>query len=134
MEPHWNALRHSIRKRPLPADWYPPIHVGDKVIAVEGKGLFEVKQIVNGEDCADLVREVCGQEDPAGASIQTNQKVCMGVFLATGLASCIPLLTLQRERSKVDILCNDCEGKSRTFFHHLGLECGKCGGFNTSRI
>lgn len=35
---------------------------------------------------------------------------------------------------KVRILCNDCHAKTKTNFHVLGLKCGSCLGYNTSRI
>lgn len=34
----------------------------------------------------------------------------------------------------VDVLCNECEQKSQTKFHILGLKCSKCGDYNTRRI
>lgn len=34
----------------------------------------------------------------------------------------------------VQILCNDCHGKTMTNFHVIGLKCHECGGYNTRRI
>jgi RING finger/CHY zinc finger protein 1 len=33
----------------------------------------------------------------------------------------------------VKILCNDCCESSENLFHVVGIECGKCGSFNTKR-
>ena len=35
--------------------------------------------------------------------------------------------------SDIDILCYDCDKKSTTLFHFLGLKCKLCGSFNTSK-
>jgi len=34
----------------------------------------------------------------------------------------------------VSILCRDCHEESKVVFHVLGLKCGSCGGYNTTRI
>ena len=34
---------------------------------------------------------------------------------------------------EVEIVCNDCEGYCRAFFHFLGMQCDICGSYNTSR-
>lgn len=39
-----------------------------------------------------------------------------------------------RRDDTVEIMCFDCEHRGHTPFHFLGLECGSCGGFNTSKI
>ena len=40
----------------------------------------------------------------------------------------------ESEIKGVVISCNDCEQRSVTPFHYLGLECQNCRGFNTTRI
>lgn len=39
-----------------------------------------------------------------------------------------------RRDNTVDITCYDCEQRSTTAFHFLGLECRCCGGFNTGKM
>lgn len=34
----------------------------------------------------------------------------------------------------VNILCRDCHEESKAIFHVVGLKCGGCGGYNTTRI
>lgn len=34
----------------------------------------------------------------------------------------------------VNILCRDCHEESKVVFHVIGLKCGGCGGYNTTRI
>ena len=38
------------------------------------------------------------------------------------------------ENTTVEITCCDCNEKSETRFHFLGLKCGKCSSYNTSEI
>lgn len=38
------------------------------------------------------------------------------------------------EMKRVHIKCNDCEQKSKPYFHHVGLKCEKCGSYNTYKI
>jgi len=35
---------------------------------------------------------------------------------------------------RVRIQCNDCGEKMGTVFHILGLKCGSCGSYNTTKI
>ena len=38
------------------------------------------------------------------------------------------------ENIKAEISCNDCEFKGEVAFHPVGLKCGGCGGYNTTKI
>jgi ribosomal protein S27E len=31
------------------------------------------------------------------------------------------------------IKCNDCDFNDKVLYHHMGLKCGGCGGYNTIR-
>jgi hypothetical protein len=50
----------------------------------------------------------------------------------TFVPATFPLDMLRKERI-VDVFCHDCETKSKTSFHFLGLECRSCGSFNTAQ-
>jgi hypothetical protein len=55
-----------------------------------------------------------------------------------GLAQCptttVPAEILKAKERTVLVLCYDCDQRSHAPFHYLGMECGHCRGFNTSRM
>jgi hypothetical protein len=111
-QPYWATIRAAIAQQPLPADWYPPISVGDEVRTLTDE-LFLVKSI-NG--------------------FAEEERECVGTLVQSGEESSFPLSSLSKREFKVDYFCNDCTQRGRTNYHFFGLECIYCSGFNTARI
>ena len=111
-QPYWDRIRAAIAQQPLPADWYPPISVGDEV-RTSTEELFLVKSI------NDYPEE---------------ERACVGVLVESGIECSFPLSSLSKREFTVDYFCNDCTQRGRTNYHFFGLECVSCSGFNTARI
>lgn len=119
MSETWAELRYSIQQQPLGPTDLPPIQVGDVVDVTTDGGEFLVRLIE-----PDRVRPCSGSD------------VCHGVWTrADGqtMETHFPLRCL-RKKATVDIQCFDCEVRSQTLFHYIGLECQPCGSFNTTRL
>ena len=120
MKPYWESMRDAIRQQPL----IPIIHPGDEVISPDGP--FIVERMF------DLPTE------PG----QPKRNMSVGRLLAhmdtDGDGGDSPTLTFPTEvlkkEKRVPILCYDCESRSDAVFHYLGMECGHCSGYNTSRV
>ena len=111
MTNYWVQIKNSILLQPIPKNLFP-INSGDIVLSPYGK--FKINEkIIKYDNCfysGDLINWIL----PNGISTY-----------AILLESC-----LEKDLSK-EIYCNDCGSKSIQQFHFLGLECVKCGGFNT---
>ncbi len=125
MEQVWREIRLSVRQQPLPFHMFPP-KVGDTFRSTYG--LFKIESI---EDVP-----VLSAGEPTGQSSHMFKGSLIEWTLSDGSQ---PTATLQE--SAISTLnervmaawCNDCESKGQSVFHFLGLECVRCGGFNTSK-
>eukprot|EP01039_Chlorochromonas_danica_P010806 gene10805-12011_t len=104
----WQGIKRSISLQPIPHGFFP-LRVGDTVESPYGDFLL-TGQLPNGLWEGSLV----------GWKLATNR--CSKATLHESI--------LEKNRH-VEVLCFDCESKSVTDFHFLGLECKECGSFNT---
>lgn len=118
MSETWNDMRFSIQQQPLLPCHLPPIQTGDIVEIIASGGDFLVTSmnppsVLNdpgSQLCEGFMKFADGTEQPARFLLRELQK-----------------------KSLVNIQCIDCEERSQTKFHYIGLECLHCGGFNTTR-
>jgi len=121
----WENIRRSIALQPIPKNFFP-IRVGDLVESPYGP--FQVTERRTFSDCNGSAGS------PSGTKV-----LCEGVFPGWHLADGEPARAVLAEeilenQRKVRICCYDCEAKSTTKFHFLGLECPSCKGFNTCQL
>lgn len=120
MKSFWDSIRRSIALQPIPKKFFP-IKIGDVVDSPYGKFLvIEKRNIVD-------------------SSTGTFKTLCEGYIQEWTLANgSFPKATLDEDvldnHKIVKICCFDCEQKTTTKFHFLGLECQACNGYNTSQI
>ena len=139
VKPFWDAIRTSIQMQPLTSDILV-INVGDEVSSPFGNFLVEsIYDVPSGPAAADgdADRKQGGGHPTHTRQIMTS--MCRGRLVSWNLRDgtspqAIVRLSELRKDLKVAILCYDCEMKSKAAFHFLGLECGHCKGFNTTRI
>jgi hypothetical protein len=60
--------------------------------------------------------------------------VCHGISQPLGVPVTYTIDEVLLERRKIEIFCNDCEKRSRAFFHVYGVECTFCEGYNTCKV
>jgi hypothetical protein len=115
------------------------INVGDEVSSPFGNFLVEsIHDVPSGPvDDADLRKQQGGGHPTHTRQLVTS--MCSGRLVSWNLRGGSSVhatfrLSELRKDLKVAILCYDCEMKSKAAFHFLGLECGHCKGFNTTRI
>lgn len=119
MSATWAEMRYSIEQQPLGPAHLPPIQVGDTVDVITAGGEFLVRSIE-----PDRVNPCSGLDVCYGIWTQANGNTMEMNFL----------LRCLRKKSTVDVQCFDCEVRSQTLFHYIGLECQNCGSFNTTRL
>jgi hypothetical protein len=115
----WRIMRRAIAMQPIPRGFFP-INVGDTVDSKYGRFYVDKKYRCH---------------------LNPLLVLCEGYFMdwrypderppqyaGTGI---LPETELYNKRVK-EIYCYDCDERSNAEFHFLGLECGVCGGFNTS--
>ncbi len=123
MQSVWKNIRSSIALQPIPKGFFS-IQEGD------------VADSPYGDFVALSKREVY---DKASNDSNTRDKILWeGYFLnwqlcnGTRVRASLQESVLDKKRD-MKIWCFDCESKSVTQFHFLGLECKNCGGFNTTK-
>jgi RING finger and CHY zinc finger domain-containing protein 1 len=117
----WNRIRLSIQLQPISSSMLPPMQPGDVVESPYGRFLLHAKKMV--VDTNDL--------NPSNDQILwegelESWKLADGSHARAILAEDV---LIKKKYSK--IYCYDCEKKSETEFHFLGLECKHCQGYNT---
>lgn len=116
----WASIRQSIELQPLPRSMLP-IRPGDTVRSPYGPFVVREKRVV--------------QEQETGKSKTLCEGVLQGWSLADGRS--VPAVLdedVLDNRRLVRVGCFDCEQKTLTPFHFLGLECQACQGFNTAQL
>lgn len=114
MKPIWKSIKSSIRLQPIPSNFFP-VEIGEAVGSPYGKFLTSRKIIIQNPN---------GQEDVLWEGYLVNwNTISNSSVKATLNQSCLYKLS--------NIYCYDCEKKSTSTFHFLGLECVPCGSFNT---
>lgn len=104
----WLSIKRSIQLQPIPRGMFP-LRVGDTVKSPYGNFLLTNQQ-PHGMWKGRLV----------------DWKLTNNAITTATLHE-----SLLEKNRKVRVWCFDCESKSYTEFHFLGLECTCCGGFNT---
>lgn len=128
MRNFWENMRRSIAMQPIPRNFFP-IRVGDVVDSPYGPF-----QVTDRREVVDTDAGACGDgRNPA------TKVLCEGIFpgwqLAAGqVAHAVLDEAMLENTKKVRICCYDCEAKTVTKFHFLGLECQSCKGFNTCQM
>lgn len=115
LEAHWNFIREQIKLYPLPNDFLP-INPGDIVDSDYGKFLVKSISLVDG-----INKMYLGEFINWDVGKNFNKKKVFGSLNVSSIIKNI----------YKNIHCNDCGQKSVSKFHFYGLECGKCGSFNT---
>jgi RING finger/CHY zinc finger protein 1 len=129
MKSIWNEIRQSIIVQPLPLSLIK-IHIGE--IVSTSYGNFKVISFTQSERNDAEEDE---DQDEVG-----NLIMCQGELVDWILANGKPAKAsinideLKKQVMIKNILCYDCEKKSKSLFHFLGLECKFCGSFNTCQI
>lgn len=115
----WANIRRSIQLQPIPDNFFP-IQIGDVVESPFGQfKVVERRAVTSGNSetvlwFGFLLNWVLANKSPAEATLRED--------------------VLVKKQKKRLIWCYDCESKSSTDFHFLGLECKNCGGFNTCQL
>jgi len=128
MRNFWENMRRSIAMQPIPRNFFP-IRVGDVVDSPYGPF-----QVTDRREVVDTDAAACSDgRNPA------TKVLCEGIFpewqLAAGqVAHAVLDEAMLENTKKVRICCYDCEAKTVTKFHFLGLECQSCKGFNTCQM
>jgi len=116
----WANIRRSIAIQPIPNDFFP-IEIGDVVASPFGNfKTVERRIVVDGKK-----NEVVMWKGMLIGWVLANGNSTQATFAESSL--------VKKQRRKL-IWCYDCEKKTTTEFHFLGLECKSCGGFNTCQI
>lgn len=121
MAQFWNSIRRSIELQPIPRGFFP-IRVGDIVDSPYGKFLVTSKRTM-----------------PVSGERRQQEILCDGLLqdwkLSDGsYAKAVISEDKLTRNHTTKIVCYDCEKKSETPFHFLGLECKHCGGYNTCQM
>lgn len=117
MQSTWDEMRLSIMMQPMHPSFLAPIKEGDTVDTTDGDF---------------IVRKIHREEE---SKTNANDYWCDGELVVAD-QTLVPRRYLMRDLSKkisANIYCFDCEEKSTTIFHYVGLECKNCGSFNTTR-
>lgn len=113
MSSYWVKIRQQKRMLRLPPDFYP---ITEGSIVGSDFGRFRINSIQDGEmfsgEFVDWTLGRVGQKK-ANATLSKS--------------------SIKSELHYVQIYCNDCETIDLTQQHFVGLECVKCGSFNTQR-
>ena len=105
MSDHWNYLRNMIQEHPLEKGMIP---IKEGSIVSSNFGKFKINSIKDNRYKGEFI----------------DWKLKDGNY-SKGYLSSIG------EKIYILIYCNDCLKKSYTEYHHYGLECKHCYGFNT---
>lgn len=115
----WRSMRAAIALQPIPRGFFP-VNVGDTVESRHG--MFYVANKYRCQMNPRLV--LCEGYFPHWRFPDGRPPQYAGTAILRETELC-------NKRVK-EIYCYDCEERSNAEFHFLGLECGICGGFNTS--
>ena len=127
MRAYWDAIRSSIELQPISYELMA-INVGDEVSSPYGQ--FVVDRIV-----AAPRKSPCEHGDSSGPVSNLYHGRLIGWQLVNGQAATAALqLHCLKKDLMVTISCNDCEKRSTSSFHFLGMECRRCKGYNTARV
>lgn len=115
MTSFWETIRRSIELQPIPARFFP-IREGDLVDSPYGKFLVQRRRPLEGSDnkvmWEGLLHEwILSDGSYTKATLDDN--------------------VLVKNAKRVNVFCYDCEKRSVSDFHFVGLECGHCKGYNT---
>ncbi len=119
----WNNIRNSIALQPIPRGFFP-IKEGDVTTSPFGDFVLVRKRLVM--DCP--VDQQNNKDKIMWEGYFHNWQLSNGSVTKAFLQESV----LDKKRA-LQVWCFDCENKSTTQFHFLGLECKNCGGFNTTR-
>lgn len=125
MKVYWNAVRASIESQPLTSE-VMSINIGDQVSSPYG--FFIIDRIVEQVKVPDTCHPILSASDIYHGRL-IDWKMKDGKFPTAALQ-----LKCLKKDLQVTITCNDCEKRSHSNFHFLGMECGNCHGFNTAQI
>jgi hypothetical protein len=129
MQLFWENIRRSIAAQPIPKNFFP-IRVGDVVDSPYGPFQVTSRRLVN---C--MSNEDATPDTPIGSVTTLWEGFFPDWQLTVGQkAQAVLNENLLENHRKIKICCFDCEAKSVTNFHFLGLECQSCKGFNTAQI
>ena len=128
MRIYWDAIRSSIESQPMTSELIS-INVGDEVSSPYGQ--FVVDRIVASAPKASD----SDQADSLEGDSNLYHGRLTGWLLSSGkpAAAALQLCCLKKDL-KVTVSCNDCEKRSSSSFHFLGIECRHCRGYNTVRV
>jgi RING finger/CHY zinc finger protein 1 len=127
----WNEIRQSIIVQPLPLSLIK-IHIGE--IVCTSYGNFKVLSMTELDDEDDDDDEDEDQEAKKMPIMCEGELVDWVLANGKTAKASINIIELKKQVMIKNILCYDCEKKSKTSFHFLGLECKFCGSFNTCQI
>jgi hypothetical protein len=122
------AVTPPTSNRRIGGDGSPPPPLVQRGTHGDSPPLTESKGDMKGEGGSD------DRDNNANNGTRVELQMCSGTLLSTGTVVTYPLELVLEENNKVEVYCNDCEVKSISPFHFLGLECGACHGFNTTKI
>lgn len=125
MQDFWNNIRRSIEMQPIPKNFFP-IRVGDVVDSPYGPFQILNRREISQGGSVQSPDSQCGEAKVQWEGIFPEWQLAHGQSARATLEE-----SLLDTRKKVKIFCFDCEAKTTTLFHFLGLECQCCKGFNT---
>lgn len=128
MKAIWGNIRKSIALQPIPRGFFP-IKEGDVTTSPYGDFVVLKKRLPVDQD---------GSQDNTKNNSSIQQMICEGYFPHWSLCGGSKVKAALQEslldkKRDTEVWCYDCESRSVTQFHFLGLECKNCGGFNTTR-
>ena len=103
-----------------------------------GEYMFDSAESVSFMRCGHGIHEECFEK-----WCKTSYRCPICSKSVVNMASQFTLLDRQIDSQKMPdeyrntrayVYCNDCEGKSTTAYHWVGLKCAKCDSYNTSQI
>lgn len=124
LEKIWSAVRNAIAITPTDSASLPEISPGEMIPFGDShpaEYTFRVTKIHSAVFPSPISSSTC-----EGMMTPTHDPE----HLASHVQS-VSYHQTQLEKSKIVIVCTDCENLSRTLFHPFGLECRVCFGFNT---
>jgi hypothetical protein len=123
MKAYWDAIRSSISLQPITYELIA-INVGDEVSSPYGQ--FIVDRIV----ASPVKSSSFGRTEP---NLYHGRLIGWRLNNGEMATAALQLHCLKKDLT-VTISCNDCEKRSCSSFHFLGMECQYCKGYNTARV
>ena len=128
MQIYWDAIRSSIDSQPITYELIS-INVGDEVSSPYGQ--FVVDRIVAS---APKISDSGQMNSPEVDSNLYHGRLTGWQLINGETATAALRLSCLKKDLLVTISCNDCEKRSNSSFHFLGIECRHCRGYNTVRV